>query len=1090
MFEEVSPQFTFAEKEKATLAFWRENDIFQKSMTVHKAEPPFVFLEGPPFANAPPGVHHVLARIMKDAVCRYKTMTGHYVHRKAGWDTHGLPVEYQVERQLNITNKAELEAYGVQNFIEKCKQNVFQYEQEWRRLTERIGFWVNLDDAYITLSNDYIESVWWVLRQAWDKELLYQGYKVQPYCCRCGTTLATHEVSLGYKTVADPSIYVKFPVKNQENTYLLVWTTTPWTLPSNVAVAVGEDYDYVAVAHEGQHLILAAELLPKVFGDAQPPVITRYKGHQLLGWEYEPLFDFAQTAQSHTHPANPENPANLANPAPALHYVVAGDFVTLEDGTGLVHIAPAFGQDDYDIGQKHGLPLVQLVAPDGTFVPEVEPWAGKFVKEADPGITENLASRGLLLQASEYKHEYPFCWRCDTPLLYYARESWFIRTTAIREQMLRHNQQINWYPEHIKEGRFGNWLENNVDWGLSRERYWGTPLPVWTCDACGNQHCIGSIAELKARGTNVPDDIELHRPYVDDVVLTCDKCGGTMHRVPDVIDCWFDSGCAHTAQWHYPFDNYSSGSPDPEAHSSESPDPETLPPAYPADFISEAIDQTRGWFYSLLATGTLLYDKPAYKNCLCLELIMAPDGQKMSKSRGNTVDPWTILNEQGADAMRWYMFTACPPWAQRAFKVEGIDEALKKFMGTLHNVYSFFVMYANIEGSDVLSYLANPANPANLANPAPASERSLMDRWLLSRLQTVTSTVREEMENYHLTNAPRAIEAFVNDLSNWYVRRSRDRFWGAASGPDKRAAYATLYEALVTVAKLSAPFIPFLAEELYRNLVPSLHAEAPESVHLAAFPVADETLKDAQLEEDMAFVREVIRMGHAARNRSGIKTRQPLSELAIGGLSEAQQATVTRLVELVHAELNVKSVTFAADMNAFAQVTLKPNFKVLGPKYGKNVQAIAKALATADAASLKAELEATGSLQVETFTLTREEIDVQTQHREGFFVEADAQKFVALATALTHELVLEGLARELVNKIQNLRKAADFNVADRIQLSLTATPLVDEAFAVHRDYVLSETLTTEVVESPGESAFTRVENLNGEKTTLSVLSLP
>ena len=1076
MFEEVSPQFTFAEKEKATLAFWRENDIFQKSMTVHQAEPPFVFLEGPPFANAPPGVHHVLARIMKDAVCRYKTMTGHYVHRKAGWDTHGLPVEYQVERQLNITNKAELEAYGVQNFIEKCKQNVFQYEQEWRRLTERIGFWVNLDDAYITLSNDYIESVWWVLRQAWDKELLYQGYKVQPYCCRCGTTLATHEVSLGYKTVADPSIYVKFPVKNQENTYLLVWTTTPWTLPSNVAVAVGEDYDYVAVAHEGQHLILAAELLPKVFGDAQPQVTTRYKGHELLGWEYEPLFHFAASEKTVVRDRQIPN-------GPHMHYVLASDHVTLEDGTGLVHIAPAFGQDDYDIGQKHGLPLVQLVAPDGTFLPEVEPWAGKFVKEADPGITENLAARGLLLQASEYKHEYPFCWRCDTPLLYYARESWFIRTTAIREQMLRHNQQINWYPEHIKDGRFGNWLENNVDWGLSRERYWGTPLPVWTCDACGNQHCIGSIAELKARGTNVPDDIELHRPYVDDVLLTCDKCGGTMHRVQDVIDCWFDSGCAHTAQWHYPFD-HSSGSPDPE-----SPDPETLPPAYPADFISEAIDQTRGWFYSLLATGTLLYDKPAYKNCLCLELIMAADGQKMSKSRGNTVDPWTILNEQGADAMRWYMFTACPPWAQRAFKVEGIDEALKKFMGTLHNVYSFFVMYANIEGSHVLSYLANPANPANLANPAPASQRSLMDRWLLSRLQTVTSTVREEMENYHLTNAPRAIEAFVNDLSNWYVRRSRDRFWGAASGPDKRAAYATLYEALVTVAKLSAPFIPFLAEELYRNLVPSLDAGAPESVHLAAFPVADETLKDPQLEEDMAFVREVIRMGHAARNRSGIKTRQPLSELAIGGLSEAQQATVTRLVELVHAELNVKSVTFTADMNAFAQVTLKPNFKVLGPKYGKNVQAIAKALTAADAASLKAELEATGSLQVETFTLTREEIDVQTQHREGFFVEADAQKFVALATALTHELVLEGLARELVNKIQNLRKAADFNVADRIQLSLTATPLVDEAFAVHRDYVLSETLTTEVVESPGESAFTRVENLNGEKTTLSVLRL-
>ncbi len=1073
MFEEVSPQFTFADREKATLDFWREHHIFQKSMELHKADPPFVFLEGPPFANAPPGVHHVLARIMKDAVCRYKTMTGHYVHRKAGWDTHGLPVEYQVEKQLNITNKAELEAYGVQNFIEKCKENVFQYEQEWRLMTERIGFWVNLDDAYITLSNDYIESVWWVLRQAWDKELLYQGHKVQPYCCRCGTTLATHEVALGYKTVEDPSIYVQFPIKNKENTYLLVWTTTPWTLPSNVAIAVGEDYDYVCVEHEGQNLILAAELLPKMFAEEQPRVTTRYKGHELLGWHYEPLFDFAETAQSG---ARGTVPHALASASERAYSIVAADFVTLEDGTGLVHIAPAFGQDDYDIGQKYGLPLVQLVAPDGTFVTEVAPWAGEFVKDADSGIIENLAGRGLLLKADEYTHEYPFCWRCDTPLLYYARESWFIRTTAIREQMLQHNQQINWYPEHIKEGRFGNWLENNVDWGLSRERYWGTPLPVWTCNTCGNQHCIGSIAEMKEHGqmaadasvaqgpgtrnVPIPDDIELHRPYVDDVILTCKKCGGTMQRVQDVIDCWFDSGCAHTAQWHYPFENQ-----------------DMLTQAYPADFISEAIDQTRGWFYSLLATGTLLYDKPAYKNCLCLELIMAADGQKMSKSRGNTVDPWTILNEQGADAMRWYMFTACPPWAQRAFKLEGIDEALKKFMGTLHNVYSFFVMYANIEGSSVQSVTQGPA----------PHELSLMDKWLLSRLHTTIDTVRTEMESYHLTNASRAIEAFIADLSNWYVRRSRDRFWGAESGPDKRAAYATLYEVLVTAAKLSAPFVPFLADELYRNLVGSLDDEAPVSVHLALYPVADETLKDAQLEADMAFVREVISMGHAARNRSGIKTRQPLSELTIGGLSEGQQATVTYLAELVHAELNVKSISFTKDMNAFAQVTLKPNFKVLGPKYGKNVQAIAKTLATADATSLKAELDATGSLQVGTFTLTPEEIDVQTQHREGFFVEADAQKFVALATEVTHELKLEGLARELVNKIQNLRKTADFNVADRIQLSLTATSLVHEAFEAHQDYILRETLTTEVVESPRENAFSRVESLNGEEATLSVL---
>ena len=1045
MFKEVSPQFTFAEKEKQTLEFWRENDIFQKSMEIYKDAPPFVFLEGPPFANAPPGVHHVLARIMKDAVCRYKTMTGHYVHRKAGWDTHGLPVEYQVEKQLNITNKAELEAYGVQNFIEKCKENVFEYEQAWRDMTERIGYWVDLDDAYITLSNDYIESVWWVLRQAWDKGVLYQGHKVQPYCYRCGTTLASHEVALGYQEVADPSIFVRFPLKNRENTYLLVWTTTPWTLPSNVAVAVGETYDYVAVDEgNGQHLILAKECLASLFGDEPPQIVETYKGSDLCDWEYEPLFESGE------HPEK-------------SHYVVAGDFVTTTEGSGLVHIAPAFGQDDYDIGQQYNLPFVQLVGADGKFVREVkESWAGEYVKDADPKIIENLESRGLLFEKAEYMHQYPFCWRCDTPLLYYARVSWFIRTTAIRDQMLQHNQEIHWYPEHIKDGRFGNWLENIIDWGLSRERYWGTPLPVWVCDDCGQAHCVGSIAELKELGVDVPDAIELHRPYIDAVVLTCAACNGTMHRVQDVIDCWFDSGCAHTAQWHYPFENK-----------------EMLEQTYPVDFISEAIDQTRGWFYSLLVTGTLLYDTPAYKNCLCLELIMGPDGQKMSKSRGNTIDPWTILDEQGADAVRWYMFTASAPWSQRAFKIDGVDEALKKFMGTLHNVYSFFVMYANLEHVDVLRE----------APPVPA--RAVVDKWILSRLHTLIDEVRDNMENYHLTNAPRAIEAFVDDLSNWYVRRTRDRFWGAEAGPDKQAAYATLYEVLVTVAKLAAPFVPFLADELYRNLVGSIEPDAPLSVHLAEYPIADASLKNPQLETDMAFIREVISMGHAARNRSGIKTRQPLAEITLGGLSDAEKATVNRLAALVYDELNVKQIVFTEDMNAFAEVTLKPDFRSLGPKYGKGVQTIAKALAAGDAVALKARLEAEGSLQIETsgetYTLEPSEVDVQTQNREGFFVEVDARKFVALSTELTHELVLEGLARELVNKIQNMRKEADFNVSDRIKLRLTdASQLVAEAFQAHREYILRETLTTAIVDAPSEKAFTLAQTLNGEPATLSV----
>lgn len=1064
MFEEVSPQFTFAEKEKQTLEFWRENKIFEKSMEMYKDAPSFIFLEGPPFANAPPGVHHVLARIMKDAVCRYKTMTGHYVHRKAGWDTHGLPVEYQVEKQLNITNKAELEAYGVQNFIEKCKENVFQYEQDWRQMTERIGFWVNLDDAYITLSNNYIESVWWVLRQAWDKQLLYQGHKVQPYCYRCGTTLASHEVALGYQEVADPSIFVRFPVKNRENTYLLVWTTTPWTLPSNVAVAVGEDYDYVAVEHNGQNLILAKECMPSLFNDELTPldkggigglkIVENYKGSDLKNWEYEPLFDGGQHSEL----------LNIGlQAATRSHYVVTGDFVTTTEGSGLVHIAPAFGQDDYDIAQKYNLPLVQLVGADGKFVPEVkDEWVGEYVKDADPKIIENLDGRGLLFKVTEYTHQYPFCWRCDNPLLYYARESWFIRTTAIRDKMQKHNQEINWYPEHIKDGRFGNWLENNIDWGLSRERYWGTPLPVWVCEDCGHKHCVGSIAELKELGNDVPDDIELHRPYVDNIMLSCEKCSSPMHRVQDVIDCWFDSGCAHTAQWHYPFENK-----------------DLFEQAYPADFISEAIDQTRGWFYSLLATGTLLYDKPAYKNCLCLELILASDGQKMSKSRGNTVDPWTILDEQGADAMRWYMFTASTPWAQRTFKLEGVDEALKKFMGTLNNVYSFFVMYANLEQVDVLE------------DAPPVDERATIDRWILSRLHTLSSKVRDDMENYHLTNAPRAIEAFVDDLSNWYVRRSRDRFWGAEAGPDKQAAYATLYEVLVTVAKLAAPFIPFLSDELYRNLVGSLDSDAPLSVHLAEFPVADAVLIDTALENDMSFTREVISMGHAARNRSGIKTRQPLADITIGGLSDEEKETINRLAAFVHDELNVKAIVFTEELDEFAQVTLKPNFRVLGPKYGKGVQAIAKALATADTMQIKSELEANRNLQIdasgETYTLEQSEIDVQTQNREGFFVEVDARKFVALSTELTHELTLEGMARELVNKIQNMRKEADFNVSDRIRLSVdTTSELVTEAFETHRDYILRETLTTEVVELPGENTYSLDQKLNGESATLSV----
>ncbi|HHZ88986.1 TPA: isoleucine--tRNA ligase [Candidatus Poribacteria bacterium] len=1040
MFKEVSTKLHFPKIEEEILEFWQAEDIFQKSVRNRSLDPPFVFLEGPPFANAPPGVHHVLARVMKDAICRYKTMTGHYVQRKAGWDTHGLPIEYQVEKQLNIKNKQELEAYGVKNFIEKCKENVFQYEQDWRKMTERIGFWVDLDDPYITLSNNYIESVWWVLKQAWEKDLLYQGYKVQPYCPRCGTTLANHEVSQGYQVVTDPSIYIKFPVKNLVNTFLLVWTTTPWTLPSNVAIVVGEDYDYVSVEYQGQDLILAKALVSNVFGEKEQVKIKKvFKGKEILDWEYEPLFNFA-------------------TPKEKAYYVIGGDFVTLTDGTGLVHTAPAFGQDDYEMLLKYELPFVQLVDTAGNFVDAVQPWAGEFVKNADPKIIEDLIDRGLILKTTEYEHEYPFCWRCDTPLLYYARKSWFIRTTSIRNQMLKHNQEINWYPEHIKDGRFGRWLENNIDWGLSRERYWGTPLPVWECEDCGHHHVVGSIQELKEHGYDVPDDIELHRPYIDEIILACQECGGKMSRFEDVIDCWFDSGVAHTAQWHYPFENQ-----------------DIFEKNYPPDFISEAIDQTRGWFYSLLVTGTLLYDKPAYKNCLCLELITGADGQKMSKSRGNTIDPWEILDKQGADAMRWYLYTSCPPWTPRAFTVEAIDEALKKFMGTLYNVYGFFVMYANLDRID-------------FSNIPDLSNRSMMDRWLISKLHLTIQRVQNEMENYHITNATRAVAEFVDDLSNWYVRRSRDRFWGAEIGLDKQSAYVTLYQALVGVAKLLAPFTPFIADSIYRNLVCSIDLNATESVHLTDFPALDEQLIDEQLEKDMATVRDIVAWGRALRNQTGIKIRQPLSSLTI---DNSKEEPVNRLKDLVLEELNIKEIHFIGqDKSRFYSYEGKIDFKILGQKYGKSVQAIAKAVAKVDGDTLMQSMKANGNVNIEvgnqSFTLKEGEIHWNSKTRDGHAVDWDNKKFIALNTELTEDLVLEGFAREIVNKIQQARKEANFNVSDRIRISIESTEIVHQAFDQHYNYIITETLTKEIVTVPNPKAFIKSQKINGQDATISL----
>ncbi|HGJ65453.1 TPA: isoleucine--tRNA ligase, partial [bacterium] len=769
MFKPVSTELAFVQKELHVLDFWKQNDIFQKSMSNRKNCPTFVFFEGPPTANGMPTIAHTLTRIMKDLVCRYKTMTGHYVGRKAGWDTHGLPVELEIEKELGISGKKQIEEYGVEAFNKKCKDNVFKYESEWRKLTERIAFWLDLDHPYVTLTNDYIESVWWSLKKFWDANLLYKAHKVVPYCARCGTPLSSHEVSQGYKSVKDPSVFVRMRLVDEENTSLLVWTTTPWTLPSNVAVAVRDNYDYVTVKVNDEMLILAEKLVEKVF-ETPPEIVNRMKGSDLVSKSYEPLFTFVK-------------------PDKKAYYVVSADFVTLEDGTGMVHMAPAFGADDYEMSRIYDLPVIQPVDMDGNFTQEVTPWAGMFVKDADPLIIKDLDERGLLFKKELYEHDYPFCWRCDSPLLYYARSSWFIRTTAYKDKMLEENSKINWYPDHIKDGIFGNWLENNVDWAISRDRYWGTPLNIWVCPDCNTQQGIGSIEELKRLGKDVPEDIELHKPYIDAVIIPCPKCGSDMRRTPEVIDCWFDSGSMHTAQWHYPFDNQ-----------------ETFDNSFPADYICEAIDQTRGWFYSLLATSVFLYGKSSYKNCLVVEHVLGPDGKKMSKSKGNRINPEEILDVHGADALRWY-FSISPPWIRRPLSADLVEEVIKKFMGTLHNVYSFFVLYGNIDN----------VNPNDYEQAV--SERPVIDRWIISKLNNLIKVARENMDAYQINKATRAIAEFVDNLSNWYVRRCRDRYWGSEMNADKIAAYKTLYEVLVELSKLIAPFVPFMAEEIYQNLV-------------------------------------------------------------------------------------------------------------------------------------------------------------------------------------------------------------------------------------------------------------------------------
>ncbi len=1015
MYSQHPEKLKLPELEKEILEFWEKHHIFERSVQERDANNPYVFFEGPPTANGRPGIHHVISRAVKDAVCRLKTMQGYRVERKAGWDTHGLPVEIEVEKKLGLDGKEQVEKYGVAEFNAQCRESVWAYKQEWDELTRRMGYWIDLDHPYVTYTNDYIESIWWILKEFWKKDLIYQGHKILPYCPRCETPLSSHEVSQGYKNVDDPSIFVKAKIKDQDNTCFLVWTTTPWTLLSNVALALNPDITYVKVKHNAQVLILAEDRLDALQGEYD--IVEKYKGSDLADIDYEPFFDYVQ-------------------PEKRAYYTVLGDFVTTTDGSGIVHIAPAFGEDDYQIGLKYDLPVVQLVDKSGQFTPEVTPWAGVFVKKAYTDIIIDLKKRDVLYRKQKITHSYPHCWRCTTPLLYYARKSWYIRTTRIKDHLIANNAKISWYPKEVGEGRFGEWLENNVDWSLSRDRFWGTPLPIWRCQECDHQDAVGSIEELKERGQNVPDNIDLHKPFVDHIDLTCDKCGGQMKRVPEVIDVWFDSGSMPMAQWHYPFENK-----------------EIFERSFPADFISEGVDQTRGWFYSLLAISTMLFDKPAYKSCLSLEMILDKEGLKMSKSRGNAVAPFEFLDNQGADALRWYLLTVSPPWLPTRFDPEGVVEVVRKFLGTLTNTYSFFAMYANI---DQYEYKADQR--------IQVQERSELDRWLCSTSSSLTQHVNDSLEKMDLTRATRAISNFVlEDLSNWYVRRSRRRFWKSEMGHDKLSAYQTLYESLVTVCKLMAPFAPFVSEALFRDLTAG-GEDVINSVHLQRFPQAGEApleYRDEMLETRMDLVRRVVFIGRSLRNDASIKVRQPLQTLFVVAKNEKRRNLIAGMETLIGEELNVKNIEFVEQEGALLRRKAEPVFRNLGPKFGKNVNAAANAIRELDEAQID-ELLQTGTLNLEwdgsTATLAKDDVQIDTENREGVVTGAEGDLTVALETIITQDLLYEGLAREFVNRTQNMRKDADLQVTDRISVWVEATDDMTKAIEQMKKYICNETL--------------------------------
>jgi isoleucyl-tRNA synthetase len=1041
-FREVNPKTPVKLREEAMLEHWRAEQIPDRSVTEREGAPRFIFYEGPPTANGKPGIHHVLARTIKDTVCRYQTMQGFQVSRKAGWDTHGLPVEIEVEKTLGLSSKQGIEAYGIEPFNKKCRESVFTYEKEWRRMTERIGYWLDMDHPYITLDNSYIESVWWILKQYFDAGLIYEGHKIMPYCSRCGTPLASHEVSLGYKDETIDSVYVRMKVAGREGEYFLVWTTTPWTLPSNVALAVNPAYTYVR-AHrpdEATLYILVRDRVGPVLGD-DAVIVEEFKGEALLGMAYDQLLPMVGVASE------------------KAFKVYGAEFVSTEDGTGIVHIAPAFGEDDYQMGRKYDLPFVQPVDKEGKFTAEVPLWQGRFVRETDGDITKYLKMEGKLVKKEKLTHSYPYCWRCDTPLLYYGRKSWYIATTKYKDKMIANNGQIKWFPEHVGKGRFGNWLENMIDWSLSRDRYWGTPLNVWRCESCGALDSVGSRQELAERAVEPvdPATIELHRPYIDAVHLRC-KCGGQMTRTKEVIDCWFDSGSMPYAQLHYPFEHK-----------------DDFDKYFPADFICEGIDQTRGWFYSLLAIGTFLFDKPTFKRVLVNDLLLDKNGQKMSKTRGNAVDPWKMLEKYGADATRWYLLAVSPPWTPTRFAEDGLKEVAAKFFGTLQNVYSFFTLYANIDRAEPALY------------EVPVAERAEIDRWVLSKLNTLITQVRNDMEAYDLTRVVRSIQTFVIEtVSNWYVRRSRERFWTSELTTDKKAVYRTLWEVLIAVAKLIAPFAPFIADEIYLNLTQGAR-QVRDSVHLELYPQPEPQMIDSRLEANMGLVIDLVSMGRAARNKVQIKVRQPLATLK---LPKRGQTALAAMEGLLKEELNIKTIEYIETPDAYVAYTVKPNFAALGPKYGKLMPEIAKEVGRRDAAELVQTLRANGTVNLDVagtaIIMTDEDLEARIEGKPGFAVEIDRDRYVVLDVNLTPELIGEGLAREIISKVQNMRKTAGFELTDRITVALAAGQPVLDAVAQFGEYIKAEILATAIQTVPQPDESFETWDINGHSVKLKV----